>query len=481
MRRGLILAIAILAIGAAAVVGAPLISRALSTVSTDDAYVNGHVTLVAPRVPGQVASVLVDDNDRVSKGSVLVRLDKQPYQLIVDTKRGDLEVAKANVVVAEDEVRAMIGKVRAARYKLQRAIEDVSFQVSSLRAAVAALQTAQAKLARAEADYNRAVKLQATPGVISAEEVDQRKEAYRVAEAQMRQALQQVYQIRVSLGLPEKPEHGDLTEVPPDLDQSFSTVREALAELVQNAAPLGIIPSSYDIKPKQLIEEFYKRDPKGNLDRIYEKVIREAPAIKLAEARRLVAQSDLDQAELNLRYCDVVAEIDGVVTRREVNPGNNVVVGQSLMALRSLTDIWVDANFKETQLADLRIGQAVDLQTDMYGKRHLFRGRISGFTMGTGSSLALLPAENATGNFVKVVQRLPVRIELIDYDPEQVPLFIGLSATAYVHVKDPPTGPNAGRVLQPGQPQPASSQPAAPPPTAPPPPPVPPSAPEKRT
>ena len=101
------------------------------------------------------------------------------------------------------------------------------------------------------------------------------------------------------------------------------------------------------------------------------------------------------------------------------------------MALRSLTDIWVDANFKETQLANLRIGQPVELDVDMYGSHRHFRGRVSGFTMGTGSTLALLPAENATGNFVKVVQRLPVRIELTNYDPDVAPLFIGLSVTPY--------------------------------------------------
>ena len=102
------------------------------------------------------------------------------------------------------------------------------------------------------------------------------------------------------------------------------------------------------------------------------------------------------------------AEIDGVVTRRNVNEGNNVQVGQGLMVLRSL-NVWVDANFKETQLDYLRIGQRADLYVDMYGTRRVFKGRVSGFTMGTGSTLAILPAENATGNFVKVVQRLPVR------------------------------------------------------------------------
>jgi membrane fusion protein (multidrug efflux system) len=170
--------------------------------------------------------------------------------------------------------------------------------------------------------------------------------------------------------------------------------------------------------------------------------------LKKAQASLIEAQRDLDQAKLNLRYCTVTAEIDGVITRRNVNPGNNVEVGQSLMAIRSLRDIWVDANFKETQLRDLRIGQQVDVEVDMYGAKHSFKGRISGFTMGTGSTLALLPPQNATGNFVKVVQRLPVRIDLLNYDPDKLPLFVGLSVTPTVDLKSKPTGPNASNFLQ---------------------------------
>ena len=124
------------------------------------------------------------------------------------------------------------------------------------------------------------------------------------------------------------------------------------------------------------------------------------------------------------------------------------------MAIRSLDEIWVDANFKETQLGDLRIGQPVDLYVDMYGGRHVFKGRISGFTEGTGSTLALLPAENATGNFVKVVQRLPVRIDLENYDPEKSPLFMGTSVVPYVYFNKPPTGPDAGKFLQTSAPEP---------------------------
>jgi membrane fusion protein, multidrug efflux system len=145
------------------------------------------------------------------------------------------------------------------------------------------------------------------------------------------------------------------------------------------------------------------------------------------------------------------------VTSRNVNPGNNVQAGQTLMAVRSLNDIWVDANFKETQLRYLRIGQPVDLYVDMYGDRHVFKGRISGFTEGTGSTLSLLPAENATGNFVKVVQRLPVRIDLEGYDPNKNALFTGTSVVPYVYLNKPLTGPDAGKFLQSYVPSPQSS------------------------
>jgi membrane fusion protein (multidrug efflux system) len=236
--------------------------------------------------------------------------------------------------------------------------------------------------------------------------------------------------------------------VPPDIDQTFSAVRQALYQLIEAAAQLGIVPSSYNLTPKELIAEFYRRVPGGNIDKIYAQILPNAPAMKQAETAVEVAQRNLDQANLNLRYCTIYAEIAGVITRRNVNPGDYLQVGQSLMAIRSLTDIWVDANFKETQLRKLRIGQHADLDVDMYGGTHRFDGRISGFTEGTGSTLALLPAQNATGNFVKVVQRLPVRIDLVNYNPDVDPLFVGLSVTPHVDLTSTPTGPNAGHYLQ---------------------------------
>ena len=428
--------------------GTPKILHVLRTVSTDDAYVNSYVTFVAPRVTGQVARVLVDDNNRVKQGDVLVTLDPEPYQVQVAIRQAVVDSAQADLVVTDANIRAAVGQLRSARFKLVRAIEDVDNQVAVIRARAAAWEQARATLVLAQAEFDRAQRLLGGK-VISSEEYDQKRETLDVSRAQVSQALESVSQARVALGLPAQPAEGkSLTDVPPDLDQTFSSVRQALANLIQDAAPLGIIPSSYNLTPKEMVEEFYKRDPSGNADKIYAELIKNAPALKQAEATLLRTRRDLDQAKLDLRYCTVVAEIDGVVTRRNVNPGNNVQVGQSLMAIRSLKDIWVDANFKETQLRDLRIGQHVDLELDMYGGKQHFEGRISGFTMGTGSTLALLPAQNATGNFVKVVQRLPVRIDLVNYDPEKLPLFVGLSVEPSVDLRSSPTGANAGKFLQ---------------------------------
>src|SRR5262245_36648990 len=441
-------------IGAAAVaallllVAMPRLYRAFTTVSTDDAYVSGHVTFVAARVPGQVARVLVDDNNRVHKGDLLVALDKEPYEVRVGIAQAAVNAAEATFDATLAQTRGMAGRARSLRFTLQRSGEAVNDQVALLHAKVATLESKKATLARAEVDYKRADALLKSD-VATHQQFDVATENRRVAQAEVERAQQEVYQVRVGPGLSPQPAPGeDLTQVPRDLQQTYSSVKEAQAKLMQVASELGVV-QPFNVTPSEMLAEFYKRDPDGNIDRILESLIHSAPAVKQAQANVLEAQRNLDEAQLRLRYCDVVAEIDGVVTRRSVNPGNNVVEGQALMALRSLTEIWVDANFKETQLASLRIGQPVDVDVDMYGSSREFHGRISGFTYGTGATLALLPPENATGNFVKVVQRLPVRIDLIDYDPDTTPLFVGLSVTPHVRIHDEPTGPHAGQVLQP--------------------------------
>ncbi len=427
----------------------PDIITAFNTVSTDDAYVNGHVTFVAARVPGQVVSVLVDDNYRVKKGDLLVQLDKTPYEVQVEIKKAALVRAQADLDAANAQARAQVGAARAARFALQHAIESVDTQIANLRAAVATYYSSQAALDLAKANFNRAAALEPN-GAVSKEELDVRREELKVEAAAVDQSLQQVYAIRAGLGLTTQPAPGKpLDDVPPNLDQDFSTVRQDLAALEQAASQLGYRFVQWNGTPQEVIAQFLKLDAHGNIDNIISYLLAHAPVIAQAQGNLLQAKSDLDQAQLNLSYCDVVSDIDGVVTGRNVNPGDNVQPAQDLMAVRSLTEIWIDANFKETQLADLRIGQRARCDVDMYGSRESFEGRITGFTMGTGETLSLLPPQNATGNYVKIVQRLPVRIELTNYDPDKSPLFVGLSVTPYVYYKEAPSGPHSGDVLQP--------------------------------
>jgi len=448
-RKLLAAALGVVVLAVLIVLGVPWVEAMLDTVSTDDAFVNGHVTFVAPRVAGQISRVLVDDDNRVRKGDRLAELDTEPYRVAVSEKQAAVDVAQADLQLAIAAARAIEAEAMGRRWDLQHAVQNVDNQVALLHARVAAVDKSKAALTLAQLEFDRAKELLASANV-PREAYDQRQAALTTAGAELTQALAEVYQVRVSLGLPAQPDGGgDLGQAPADLDETFSSVLQAQAALIQSAAQLGVA-HAFDQGPKAMLDQFYKL---GDVDATFAKYAANAPAVKQAEAKLEAAKRDLAQAELNLSYCDIVAEIDGVVTRRNVNPGNYVQVGQNLMAIRSLNEIWVDANFKETELRDLRIGQPVDLRIDMYGGRQTFKGRVAGFTMGTGSTLALLPPENATGNFVKVVQRLPVRIDLVDYDADRTPLFIGTSVVPYVYIHSPPTGADAGKFLQAHAPQ----------------------------
>jgi membrane fusion protein (multidrug efflux system) len=206
-------------LGAVVVLGAiaatPAILRAFNTVSTDDAYVNGHFTFVAPRVAGQVTRVLVDDNNRVHKGDLIVQLDKEPYLVQLRIAQAAVDAAQADLVLAEAQTRGVEAQMRSARFNLDHAIEDVDNQIALLSAKVATLNSMKASQAKAQADYDRALPLEKS-GAVSSEELDHRKQALLVAQAQMEEALQGVYQVRVALGQPPKPPSGDdLTQVPP--------------------------------------------------------------------------------------------------------------------------------------------------------------------------------------------------------------------------------------------------------------------------
>src|SRR5438552_2483502 len=183
----------------------------------------------------------------------------------------------AALPAAQAQVRGLVAQARANRFKLEHAIEDVDTQVANLRANVATLNSRKATLELSRANLKRGEEL-APSGGISKEDLDQRRQTVKVNEATVDQALQAVYASRVSLGLPAQPASGhDFGEVPADLDQNFSAVRQALGELLQSAAQFGYSPTSWNATPKQALEDFYKQDPQGNLDRIFAQIIPQAP------------------------------------------------------------------------------------------------------------------------------------------------------------------------------------------------------------
>ncbi len=319
-RRKLLIGVLGALVIAIAVYGIPWIRFVLGTVSTDDAFVNGHVTFVAPRVRGQVSRVLVDDNNRVHKGDLLVELDKEPFRDAVAVKKAAVDTAQADLEAARATVRGIEAQARSRHWQLEQAFENVENQTALLHARVAALKKAKATLILAQQEFDRTSKL-VVSDTASHELYDQRQASLSIAQAGVVQALADVNQIRVSLGLQTQPEDSaDLDQVPPNLDQTFSAVLGAQAQLIQTAAELGVL-HSYNKSPKQMLEDFEKLDPKGDINRTFDRLAAEAPTVKQAEAKLEAAKRDLALAELDLRYCDVVADIDGVVTRRNVKPG----------------------------------------------------------------------------------------------------------------------------------------------------------------
>jgi membrane fusion protein (multidrug efflux system) len=441
-----------LLVGAALVGGAgyflyPRVVLALTTVSTDDAYVNSHVTHVAPRIAETVLEVRVDDNDFVKKGDLLVRLDEAMSRIRTAQAEAALESARKSEDQAMAMARATMATAKADRYKLASAISEVRNQLAGLRVAIARWEEgkAQEKLAKAEAD--RYVEL-AKRNAVTQEQADVRRTDYDQARARVRQALEQIHSLRAGLELPEEPPAGKpYDDAPPDLDQIHSSVRAALGALSVSLAQIGLQLPPYYENANDFIASMKKMAPDGDIDALIERTLEKAPGVAVARAQVRQSEQALAEAQLQLSYCTIRSDISGFVSNRSVNPGDRVAQGQRLMAVRSLDEVWIDANFKETQLEPIRIGQPVDLHVDAYPNT-VFRGRVSGFNPGTGSAMALLPAQNATGNFVKIVQRLPVRIDLIDGNPKDTPLFIGLSVTPRVRIRDRPEGPNAGGRLR---------------------------------
>lgn len=458
--------------------GLPMAREMITHVSTDDAFVAGDATQVSARIGDQVEQVLINDNDFVEKGTVLVRLDQQPFAIAVEQKHSALRQARVNVEQliaametarsqleqARHEVRAALAGLHEAWRGIEGRQDQVRYRIASLRAEVAGLRSTQASLALAQREYDRVNHLVAQQ-TATREELDQRWAALAGAKEQVNASEEKVQQARALLAL--APDYKHPEQVPADLERTDADVRRALAAGQQILAQLGMPFHLLDMSPsgvEKALNELVNQKSEAWFDSV--------PAVRTAAAHyqqaraalggdafdpnRLYdhptirqAQKDLEDAELKLGYTEIRAPVAGYINRRSVNPGDHVQAGQALLVIQPLDNVYIVANFKETQLADLQIGQPVDLYVDAYAK-HVFRGRVSGFAPATGAASSLLPVENATGNFVKVVQRLAVRIDLTESNPSQTPLFVGLSVIPEVSLEEKPTGPDAGRRLHSG-------------------------------
>jgi membrane fusion protein (multidrug efflux system) len=486
-RRWIVVGVLVVGLSIAAIVGVPRILYAWSHVSTDDAIVNSHVTYLSSRIDGVAMQVLVDDNEYVEAGQALVRVDDELFQLAVQQKQAALaraklsvdqavaalQVARADLEQARTQARSQFAGLRSSWYLVQTIQDLVRYQTAGLKWGAANLRQQQASERLAEVQYERVKSLD--PKTVGQEEIDQRQAALQVAHEQTSAAWQSIQQTRALLGLPADAQ--DPSATPANVGETFSGTQYAVASAQQALAQIGV---RFDA-PSPSLAALHERLATLVVDQIVE----QSPAVAAAKARVAQAQAalggsafdaaqpyanqpavaeaqkELEEAQLRLRYMQIVAPISGFVNRRNVNPGTHVQAGQALLAIRPLKDVWVEANFKETQLRDLMVGQAVELHVDAYPGR-TFKGRIAGFSPGTGSVQSILPPENATGNFVKVVQRLAVRIELTEPNPKQTPLFAGLSVVPEVDIRSTPSGPDAGeRLLTAAHPPRAAAPPEA--------------------
>ena len=444
VRRIVVFSIIAAAIGAALYWGIPAITWALHTTTTDDAFVSGHTTNVSPRIEGMVTEVMVERNDRVEAGTVLLRIDREPYEIALALSEASLVEARSNLDLAKAQVRAQFATARGAFFQRKNQQEALRSRIKSLEAQVATLRSQQSSQKLAAVDQKRLENL-VKKGSATQSELDQRNNTLDLANQRVNEAWTQIDQTRAALGLAAN--YDDPLDVPKDLTEQQSGIQNAVSTISSSLAQIGIPFDAHDIKPGEAFEQIVHMDSSRGLEEAFGRIIEQAPAVKVAVASVNRAERDLDNARLRLSWTEIKSEVAGYVQDRSANPGNWVQTGQTLVSIRP-DYVWVDANFKETQLHHIEIGMPVDFYVDAYPKK-VFKGRVSGFGAGTGLSESLLPPENATGNYIKVTQRLAVRIELVEPNPQDTPLFIGLSVVPYVKHDEKPNGPDAGKRLHP--------------------------------
>lgn len=367
--------------------------------STDDAQVDGHITQISSKIYGRVAEVLVNDNQEVKAGQVLVKLDPRDYQAALDQ-------AKAQVSLAESDARSAGVDVPRTALTVESGTSSADAQLAGANADLMSAQTtyeqsktsdlawAQANVAKskanselAQADLERYTPLM-QKGEISKQQFDAAKANADASASALKADQEKLAQAERSIDIAKA-----------RLDAAKARVQQAQA---------GIVSAKADTKQVLMRQA----DAQGKV-------------AKVEQARAALAA-----AELNLEYATVTAPADGVATHKQVEVGQIVQQGQGLMVVVPLKDVWVTANFKETQLRSMKPGQKAEVKVDTYGKT--FSGRVDSISGATGAVLSLLPPENATGNYVKVVQRVPVKIVLDPIPQEKAILRPGMNVVATV-------------------------------------------------
>jgi membrane fusion protein, multidrug efflux system len=370
--------------------------------ATDDAQVDGHITQIAPRVGGTVVKVHINNNQAVKVGDVLVEIDPRDYQIAVDRAKAELadavataSGARTSVPIARVETTSGVSTASGGVQQAEAAVAGADHEI---QVAQADLLSAQAHQREKEATAVRAARdVERLRGLVEKDEISKQQFDAAVAASDSARAAADAAKSDITAA------QGNIT---------VAQQRAAAARGAASQARAGL--ANAQTAPQQL-------------------QVTEARATS-ADARVRLAEAALRQAELNLEHTTVKAPSDGIVSRKSVEPGQVIQPGQPLLALVNLNDVWVTANFKESQLAKMRPGQKATVDVDALGGKE-FQGHIESIAAATGAKFSLLPPENATGNYVKVVQRIPVRIFLEPgQDPDHL-LRPGMSVTPTVSVR----------------------------------------------
>jgi membrane fusion protein, multidrug efflux system len=369
------------------VVGLFIYRYVTSYESTDDAQVDGHVNSISARISGHVVKLNVQDNQFVQAGTVLVEIDPADYQVALDRAKADFADARAAAIAAGVDVPitsvTTTSQLSSAQAETDSARAGIQAARQQSEAAKAQLQQAEANNVKAQNDLGRYRQL------VDKQEISQQQYDQAVAAARAGDAAVQAARANADAAV-----------------QQVSQAQSKLAEAEANWR-------NANNAPRQMT------------------ATRAKAASAEAEVQR--KKADLDQAQLNLQYTKIVAPVAGVVSDRTVEVGQNVVPGQELMKIIPLDDIWVTANFKETQLRNVGVGQPVTIEVDATGNK--YKGKVDSIAGASGARFSLLPPENATGNYVKVVQRIPVKIVLEPGENKNHDLRPGMSVVPKVWIR----------------------------------------------